>query len=305
MMAAGRAAEAPLRVLAQTSEGAAPKEERRVMVRQVSKTVEKDKVPFIGVSTENVSATLAAQLGLPAGTGLVVKQVVAGSPAAAVCKPHDILTKFDDQLLVEARQLSVLLRTRKTGDEVTLTYLRGGKEATAKVKLGVQEVSKSTMSASSSESPGSLHLDLQGGGRSEVDRILALIDERKSSAAAGGSGPGPGVRVITMHTGNSTMLLSDDEGSMEITTKDGKKTLVAKDAKGAVVFDGPITTAEERKGLSAALAERLAKLEGMKDFEFKTGDDFKGSELKVAPPPGQKMSLPPASRAPARVGQPF
>jgi hypothetical protein len=311
MLMAGMMAWAPLaraqgpalRVLAQTGDGVAPKEERRIIVRQAGKAGEKEKVPFIGVMTEAVPASLASQLGLAEGTGLVVKQVVSGSPAAAVLKTHDILLKLDEQLLMDMRQLSVLLRMRKENDEVTLTYLRGGKQATAKVKLGVQEVPKLAMRAAGTEPMSSLPIDTQGGGRQEVDRILSLIDERRLSGRP--TDGGPDVRVITMNTANSTMVLSDDLGSMEITAKDGKKTLVAKDAKGAVIFDGPITTPEERKALPPAVAERLGKLEDLKEFEFKTGEDFKGSDMKIMPVPGQKMSSPSAGRAPSRATPSF
>jgi hypothetical protein len=297
-------AQAPaLRVLAQTNDGGAPKEERRIMVREVRKGGATETVPVIGVMTEVVPASLASQLGLAEGTGLVVKQVVSGSPASAVLKTHDILLKLDDQLLMDMRQLSMLLRMRKENDEVTLTYLRGGKQATAKVKLGVQEVPKLAMRAAGTESMSSVHIDTQGAGRQEVDRILSLIDERRRSGKS--SEGGPDVRIITMNTANSTMVFSDDQGSMELTSKDGKKTLVAKDAKGAVIFDGPITTAEERKALPPAVAERLGKLEAMKEFEFKTGEDFKGSEVKIVPVPGQKIALPPAPRAPGRVTPSF
>jgi hypothetical protein len=220
-----------------------------------------------------------------------------------VLKTHDILLKLDEQLLMDMRQLSVLLRMRKENDEVTLTYLRGGKQATAKVKLGVQEVPKLAMRAAGSEPMSSMHIAAQGGGRQEVDRILSLIDERRLSGGAPAGGRD--VRVITMNAANSTRVLSDDLGSMETTAKDGTKTLVAKDAKGAVIFDGPITTPEEREALPPAVAERLGKLEDLKEFEFKTGEDYKGSEVKITPMPGQKMSSPSVGRAPARAAPSF
>ncbi|MCX6953383.1 MAG: PDZ domain-containing protein, partial [Verrucomicrobia bacterium] len=96
---------------------------------------EMESVTFLGVEAGPVSATLVAQLGLAEGNGLVVNQVLPNSPATGVLKPHDILLKLDDQILIEQRQLAVLVRGHKEGDEVTLTYLRGGKQATAKVKL--------------------------------------------------------------------------------------------------------------------------------------------------------------------------
>ncbi len=58
-----------------------------------------------------------------------MRNVVPDSPAAATLKKNDVLTKLDDQLLIEQRQLSVLIRNHKDGDEVTLTYIRGGKES--------------------------------------------------------------------------------------------------------------------------------------------------------------------------------
>ena len=55
-----------------------------------------------------MTADLAAQLKLPAGVGLLVQSVVDGSPAASDIKPHDIIDKLDDQILVEPTQLAVL-----------------------------------------------------------------------------------------------------------------------------------------------------------------------------------------------------
>lgn len=96
-------------------------------------------------------------------------------------KLHDILLKLDEQVLIESRQLSVRLRMRKENEEIALTYLRGGKQATAKVKLGLQEVPKLAMRGSGTESMPSVQIETQGGGRQEVDRILSLIDERRLS----------------------------------------------------------------------------------------------------------------------------
>jgi hypothetical protein len=49
---------------------------------------------------------------------------------------------LDDQILIDVRQLMVLVRNRKEGDEVTFTYLRGGAKATAKVRLLAQDMPK-------------------------------------------------------------------------------------------------------------------------------------------------------------------
>src|SRR6185369_3491768 len=115
---------------------AGPDGEHRVFMRQ-GDNVEKENVTFLGVEASPAPAALAAQLGLARGTGLVVGQVSPKSPASGVLQQHDVLLKLDDQILIEPHQLSVLIRQHKEGDEVTLTYLRSGKQATAKVKLSL------------------------------------------------------------------------------------------------------------------------------------------------------------------------
>ena len=48
---------------------------------------------------------------------------------------HDIITKVNDHEMDAHDDLTDLLQNFKVGDKVTLTYLRGGKEHTAKVTL--------------------------------------------------------------------------------------------------------------------------------------------------------------------------
>jgi hypothetical protein len=295
-----------LRVLAQAGPATADKVERRVTIRHAGAPAEMEKVAFLGVSTGPVSPTLAAQLGLTPGAGLVVNQIVPASPAAGVLQVHDVLVKLDDQLLIEMNQLAVLVRSHKEGDEVTVTYLRGGKQATAKVKLAVHDAPKLSLGGGSWPTNGTINIFGSDGapgsfGRQEVDRVLSMIDAQRVPPAAAA---GPNVRVMKMNTENSTMVLSDEEGSIEITTKEGQKHLVAKDAKGNPICEGPITTLREQAAIPAGVLERLKKLEGLQDFQFKTGEEFKGGEVKVLTPPARKVSLPRAA-APVRPAETF
>ena len=290
----GAAESKQVRVYARSEAATPGTTELHTELRQRSGAVEMEKVAFLGVATGPVSPTLTSQLVLPAGSGLVVNQVVPGSPAADALQPHDILLKLDDQLLIESNQLAVLIRNHKEGDEVTLTYLRAGKQATARVKLKLHEAPKLAIrDAEPPVMPFRLTKSDAGVGRQEVDRVLSLIDAHQQPDGVAAMAPGgPGMRVININTGNSSMVFSDDEGALEITIKDGKKTVVAKDAKGAQIFSGPITTAEERKALPPKLAERISKLESMQDFEFKTGADFQGGDIRVMTPPARRISLP-------------
>lgn len=282
---------------------AAPDRERRVFgIRESERRekVELEKVAFLGVETGPVSPTLGAQLGLARGTGLVVNQVLAKSPADGVLREHDILLQLDDQLLIETLQLSVLIRLRKEGDEVTLTYLRGGQRATAKVKLGQHEVPKMAAAFEASRVPFSwsasdarlpMFVPQPGGEaeRVEVDRVLSLIGRPAGSGPARiqlERSPGPGLRAMAVNPGNSNLVFSDQDGALELTIKEGIKSLVATDAGGTKVFSGPVTTPEERAALPAALRERLERLEGMRDVTFRTDGDFEGARVREVRPRG-------------------
>ena len=273
---------------------------------------EMESVTFLGISTAPAGGALADQLDLPKDAGLVVTTIMPDSPAAAVLKRHDVLVKLDDQLLIEQRQLSVLIRNHKEGDEVTLTYIRLGKQETAKVKLGKHDMPKLALFGPGEHGNMAFALgDAEGGampglGRDDADRVLSLIDRGEQ----GGPGSrtfnmsvqhsdGPGMRNITVNTSNSNMMFSDEQGSLDLTIKDGKKNLIAKNAKGEPLFSGPVNTPEERKAMPADVRTRLDKLENMQEFSFKTDGDFSPGEVKDVRPQHQGIAMPQPPPPPA------
>lgn len=276
--------------------------ERRVIIRHGEPGGgEKEKVAFLGVEATPVSPTLGAQLSLPRGTGLVVSHVLPKSPADGVLAEHDILLKVDDQILIEARQLSVLIRNHKEGDEVVLTYLRAGQKATAKIKLGQHEVPKlGAMEGSpvirafgfNHAGPGAPESHGPAGEREQVDQLLSML---RRGDGAGASAPvriqvepqgGPGFRATTVKVNTSKIVFSDDQGSLELSSKEGTKSLTAKNVQGETVFSGPVTTPEDRKAMPPELRSRLEKLEGMHDISFRTDGTFKGSDVREVRPRG-------------------
>lgn len=307
-----------LRVLAATAGG-----ERRMMV---GRATEKEIVAFLGVETSPVSTTVAVQLGLAKGAGLVVNHVVPDSPASGALQENDILLRLDDQILIETRQLAVLIRSHKEGEEVGLTYLRAAKQATARVKLAQKEVPKVTTFFEPKLLPGGwTGGNMMGPGgaggripgpasaagiqehREEMDRVLSLMQpgpghepvriqiERKG---------GPGYRATSINTANSNLNYSDDEGSLELSVKEGQKTLVARNAKGEQLYSGPVTTPAERKAVPDAVRGRLEKLEGMHDMTFHTDGNFLGAEARVLQPAPRGIALPSRDELPSALSRP-
>lgn len=291
---------------------AGPEREHRILIREGDRREkpELEKVAFLGVEALPVSPALSSQLGLPRGTGLVIGHVAPKSAAAGVLQEHDILLKLDDQILIETRQLSVLVRNHHEGDEVTLTYLRGGQKATARVKLGVHEVPKFSWHE---ETGGGMMPGFGGPGRgegfggkdperqrAEVDRLLSLMP-RPQNGDPVRMQVGPGLRAMSINSNNSTLVFSDDEGSLELATKEGMKTLSAKDPTGRELFSGPVTTPDERRALPDRVRERLERLEGMREMTFRTDGDFKGAETLFARPLGRSIALPQPALPPRRL----
>ena len=99
--------------------------------------------PSLGVRYVMITPDIAKQLNLSVNAGaLVLAQqgqdaVVAGSPAAAVgLKANDIITQINDQVLDANHTLGGIISQYMPGNEITIKYLRSGKENTVKLKLG-------------------------------------------------------------------------------------------------------------------------------------------------------------------------
>jgi hypothetical protein len=161
-------------------------------------------------------------------------EVAPGSPADGVFKPNDVITKLDDQILIEPRQFAVLIRGHQKGDAVTVTYVRGGKSATATVNLGEHQAPSLSM----------MHDEHMG--RMEVDHTMRMLH-------------GPGEPM----SGTGHLVVKEDKLNIDITVTDGKKVLVAQDPAGHEIFNGPIDTPEQRKGLPPQIRQELERIEHM------------------------------------------
>jgi C-terminal processing protease CtpA/Prc len=98
---------------------------------------------YIGVSIELADDALRTQLGLPAGQGVVVTDVVAGSPAEkSGVKKQDIVLELAEKPIDGLETLARLVQaTQQT--PTTLKLLRGGKPVTIPITGAVRKVEAS------------------------------------------------------------------------------------------------------------------------------------------------------------------
>lgn len=111
--------------------------------------------PQLGVSMYDLSAislnSRQEVLKLDENTtdGAIVVEVVAGSAAEeAGLQQYDVITKVNDTDITDSQSLKKALYDYKVGDTITVTYLREGKQATAKITLKAPNNQTNTMQGS-------------------------------------------------------------------------------------------------------------------------------------------------------------
>ena len=97
-------------------------------------------LPWIGVSLESPKNEDRKAVDLAEGVSLKVNRVISGSPLAkAGGQAGDLWWKFDGQILVNKRQMLVLLRTKSPGDSVEIDYFRNKKQKNLSLVLVSKE----------------------------------------------------------------------------------------------------------------------------------------------------------------------
>ena len=246
------------------------------------------KVTFLGVSSSTLPARMSEQLNLPPNIYLSVDQVSPGSPASeAGLKIYDVILQLNDQILVNSPQLKALVRMKKPGDNVELKILRKGKPQTLQVTLSeIDKPFEKRIPHRGFKGLGTLPSDLfsqnfdllspnlnssirellNEHGLSQVPQVL---DPTKSDSIEldlnnpihGPQNTPPNVKSFSFSSQQNHIIISDDEGTIEFTLKDGKKYLKATDADGNTVFDGRVDTDQQRKKLPKNIREKLQKID--------------------------------------------
>lgn len=239
------------------------------------------KVTFLGVSASSLSTAVSRQFDLPLGVYLLVDQVSPNGPAQiAGLEPNDILMRLDDQILVNSDQLKKLVRMKQEGNLVTMKILRMGKPLILTAYLA--EIDRQFYMGNIrppilwNDHLHSLDLDqLFSHADPSLREILKKHDllkipGRMPSVQHGGGGHDPDspvhgigddIQTYSYSSQQKQISTTDTNGTLEYSQIDGRKHLRALERSGNVIFDGPVTTVEDRKQLPLELLSRLQELE--------------------------------------------
>jgi putative serine protease PepD len=96
---------------------------------------------FMGATLATVTSDLKDRLGLSRDSGVLVNEVVPGSPAEnAGLQAGDVITKFDGKDVTEAKDVVDSVQGHKPGDKVSVDFYRGTDKKTVTVTLGSRQV---------------------------------------------------------------------------------------------------------------------------------------------------------------------
>lgn len=256
---------------------------------------------WLGISTHPVDPSLREHLEIPEGFGIQIVEVLPDSPAAgAGLRSNDVLIRLDDQRLISPEHLSLLVRSKKSGDSVSLTLIRKGREETVEVVLGEAEENLfGPMDPSGSPMPGHPFgmppypnrlpdpSKWQEQIRKQQDEILRQQKEwmqkhhqqwRHEGGKPEGAPEAPGQQKkkpegrppsISVSPGfplrvfgtEGVLKIDNEQGELTLTRKDEKHHLVIEDAAGKTVYDGPF---DPEKGVEGLPEEAQKQLEAMK-----------------------------------------
>jgi hypothetical protein len=237
--------------------------------------------PFLGVMSMPLPEPLAAQLSIPAGFGLIVAEVLPGSPAASAgIQKFDVLKQLNDQQLVSPDQLAALVRAAGKDQEVSLTIVRKAQEQKLTVKVGERMMpSRPPFPGANPQQMQEMQEMMRHRAREYQERTRDRMEQFRKQhgdhgrpraeiapeeilreARPGGS---PQIKVLTesgvttMAAAKARMLLKDDSGEIEVAGENGKRTLTARDPEGKVLFTGPVDTPEQLAAVPPAFREKL------------------------------------------------
>ncbi len=96
--------------------------------------------PLIGISGQELSASISRQWGFPTDKGVYITEVSKDSGAdKAGLRRGDILVEIDGQPVATVSQINAIRNTKRAGDTINITFFRDDEKRSVKLTLGAQK----------------------------------------------------------------------------------------------------------------------------------------------------------------------
>lgn len=214
---------------------------------------------YLGIVTGAVPRELQAHLDLPEQSGLLVTEVAPGSPAdAAGLRPHDVILEFGGREVSSPLDLIEMVEATRPGTRVKLTIVRRGRHRGAAAVLTARPPAFARPGA---PPPG---MPFGGGAVAGLpplvqEQVNAALAQAQAQAFAGGGGTtSVQSRTITINGRTSSVTVSTDEtGTIELRTEDGRTTVAIRAADGTQIHAGPLDVEADLQAIPEAWRQQV------------------------------------------------
>ncbi len=262
---------------------------------------------YMGVGASRLPELLGEHLKLPEGEGVVVRSLDPDGPAAkAGLAQNDIITRVSGKAVGSHDELREAVAGMKPGDEVSLDYLHRGDAKTATFALGAMPPRPAAIAGM--EPKPLENLMMNGVPPDQMQRIREAIEQNMKAFEdldAGRAGmpeegllmgegvhkrmqqmlqglelrnlPGadlPGIGGFEMKgTSSSSIRMMDENGSVELKSRDGNKEVRVFGKDGKLQWEGPYDTPQDKEAVPEDIRARIDRLN--------IDTDFKGNGLRL------------------------
>jgi len=255
---------------------------------------------YLGVASGPIPEILASHLQLPAGEGVVVRNVLPEGPAAtAGIAEHDVITRIGGKPVHSREELRELTLAHSPGDEVEIDLIHQGKPLTRTVVLGSREDAVAVQ-------PGNLQFEgmMEGLPQEQAQRLREAIERLRGAGAEGLPGlqglgeiaPIPPMADVMREMqermaevfknggidvpqadnaqvrSHATIRISDPEGSIEMKSRDDSKELTVRGLNDEIIWTGPWDTDQDKAAAPEDIRQRVEAMN--------LDDKFKGKGLR-------------------------
>jgi serine protease Do len=288
---------------------AAQAQEEEVAEAPKAKDEAKAETAYLGVVTTEVPEMLNDHLGLKAGEGVIVRSVMPDGPAdKAGIKVHDVITRVDEKVVASAVDLTGEVTAHKPGDKVRIDVIQKGKTGKLDVELGVRpdqigginlqpldnlqldgmpEDMAGRIRRMIEGNVGGLDLQLEENGDIEappqIEDAMRDMRQRMEKALGGIQLQAPGFGGKIQIQQGATFKMMDEQGSVEIKSKDESKEVTVRDKENNITWNGPWDTDQDKAAAPDDVRARIERLniDGNfkgNGFRFKMGGGGFGAE---------------------------
>ncbi len=249
---------------------------------------------LLGIQPGVVSPALKAQLQLDGFTGVLVEDIVKGSPAQkAGINKYDVIVKVGDKSISAPINIHEGIADANPGDKIPVELVRAGSRMSVSLELDPALCVPQEMRLGDNRQPDKNHIDEAiGAGRMSVpndmfdtdeigqlyqmmsqlmsransmdsivdahhriERMRQMTNQLHKQLHAGKGVVGPSVQGVH---GSSTFMHQDSKGVVEIQSDfDSGTRLTVKDAQGKVIFQGPYSSDGDKAKLPEYIKQRM------------------------------------------------